>query len=81
MNETQAIDRTRQVIRRQLKAPTTEDACVPWLRRYVRALLHIPAQLSSEKKLETLLTNLAIEHDVSAGTQNQAGGSSIGSNS
>jgi hypothetical protein len=31
----------------------------------------MPPQLSSEKKLETFLIDLAIEHDVSASTQNK----------
>ena len=40
MNEAQAIDRMRQVIRPQHKALVTEDAYVLWLRRYMRALLY-----------------------------------------
>jgi hypothetical protein len=72
MNETQAIERMRQVIRRQHKALATEDAYVLWLRRYMKALHHMPPGLSSEKKMETFLTDLAVEHDVSASTQNQA---------
>jgi hypothetical protein len=66
MNETQAIERMRQVIRRQHKALATEDACVLWLRRYMKALRQIPPELSSEKKMEEFLTDLAVEHDVSA---------------
>jgi integrase len=72
MKEAEAIDRMRQVIRRQHKALATEDAYVLWLRRYMKALRQIPPQLSSEKKLENFLTDLALEHDVSASTQNQA---------
>jgi hypothetical protein len=72
MNAIQAIDRMRQVIRRQHKALATEDAYVLWLRRYVKALRRIPAELTSEKKLEQFLSDLAREHDVSASTQNQA---------
>ncbi len=72
MNANQAIDRMRQVIRRQHKALSTEDAYVLWLRRYMKALQLMPPQLSSEKKLEKFLTDLAIERDVSASTQNQA---------
>ena len=72
MNETQAIERMRQVIRRQHKALATEDAYVLWLRRYMRALRHMPPGMSSEKKMEKFLTDLAIERDVSASTQNQA---------
>lgn len=72
MNEAQAIDRMRQVIRRQHKALATEDAYVHWLRRFIRAVRQMPPQLSSEKKLEKFLTDLAVEHVVSASTQNQA---------
>ena len=72
MNAHQAIDRMRQVIRRQHKALSTEDSYIQWLRCYVKALRQMPPGLSSEKKLETFLTDLARERDVSASTQNQA---------
>jgi len=36
------------------------------LRRYVRAVLEMPTDLSSEKKLEQFLTDLAPHRDVSA---------------
>jgi integron integrase len=72
MNTTQAIDGMRQVIRRQHKALATEDAYVLWLRRYMTALRAMPPELSSEKKLERFLSDLARQHDVSASTQNQA---------
>jgi integrase len=36
------------------------------------AIQTMPAELSSEKKLEQFLTDLALKHDVSASTQNQA---------
>ena len=66
MKETEAIDRMRQVIRRQHKALATEEAYVLWLRRYMRALRQMPLQLSSEKKLEKFLTDLALKRDLSA---------------
>lgn len=72
LNEAQAIDRIRQVIRRQNKALATEEAYVLWLRRYMKALRQMPPLLSSEKKVEKFLTDLAIQRDVSAVTQNQA---------
>jgi integron integrase len=72
MNTTQAIDRMRQVIRRQHKALSTEDAYVFWLRRYMQALRDMPADLPSEKKLEQFLTDLARHRDLAASTQNQA---------
>jgi len=62
----------RQVIRRQHKALATEDAYIHWLRRYTQALRPMPPELASEKKLENFLTQLAVVHDVSASTQNQA---------
>ena len=71
MNSAQAIDRLRQVIRRQHKALSTEEAYVSWLRRYIKALATIDSALSSEKKLECFLTRLA-QADVSASSQNQA---------
>jgi hypothetical protein len=72
MNTTQAICRMREVIRRQHKALSTEDSYVFWLRRYMTALPQMPEGLSSEKKLEQFLTDLARHRDVSASTQNQA---------
>jgi integrase len=72
MNAIDAIERMRQVIRLQHKALATEDSYVLWLRRYIKALRHIPPELPSNKKLERFLTELAQVHDVSASTQNQA---------
>src|SRR5439155_26944939 len=72
MNADQAIDRMRQVIRRQHKALSTEDSYIQWLRRYMKALRQMSPGLSSEKKLETFLSDLARDRDVSASTQNQA---------
>jgi len=71
MNTTQAICRMREVIRRQHKALSTEDSYVFWLRRYMTALPQMPEGLSSEKKLEQFLTDLARHRDVSASTQNE----------
>jgi site-specific recombinase XerD len=72
MTTTQAIQRVRDVIRRQHKALSTEETYVFWLRRYIRALVHMPKNLTSEKKLEHFLTELARKFDVSASSQNQA---------
>jgi hypothetical protein len=72
MNTSQAICRMREVIRRQHKALATEDCYIFWLRRYMTALREMPEGLSSEKKLEQFLTDLARHRDVSASTQNQA---------
>lgn len=43
-----------------------------WLRRYMVALLRYPETLSSEQKLEHLLSDLACKRDISASSQNQA---------
>ena len=72
MKSTQALDRLRQVIRRQHKALATEDCYVFWVRRYINALRGLPGELPSEKKLEIFLTGLALRDNVSASTQNQA---------
>ncbi len=66
MNSALAINRLRNVLRRQHKALATEDAYVFWLRRYIKALRTMPANLPSEKKLERFLTDLARHHDLSA---------------
>src|SRR5262245_8763103 len=72
MNISQAINRVREVTRRQYKALSTEDSYVYWLRQYIVALQAMPPDLSSEKKVERFLTDLARHRNVSASTQNQA---------
>jgi len=72
MNTAEAIQRLRQVIRRQHKALSIEHCYVFWLRRYMAALLQMPEGLSSETKLEQFLTYLACHDNDSASTQNQA---------
>jgi integron integrase len=72
MNTEQAIQRVRQVLRRQHKALSTEEAYVFWLRRYISALRHMASDIPSEKKIEQFLTSLARERDLSASSQNQA---------
>ncbi len=72
MTTEEAIQRARAVIRRQHKALATEDSYLLWLRRYIKALRAMPPELSSEKKLEAFLTDLARTRQVSASTQNQA---------
>ena len=67
-----AIDRLRNVIRRQHKALSTESSYVYWLRQYVTALKSMPSSLPSEQKLDNLLTHLARGRDLSASTQNLA---------
>lgn len=72
MNPVQAIERMREVIRRQHKALSTEESYIGWLRRYMRALRDMPEGLPSEKKVERFLTDLARHRDLSASSQNQA---------
>jgi len=72
MTRTEAIDKARDVMRRQHKAISTEETYLHWLRRYMAAIGQMPNELASEKKLERFLTELARAHDVSASTQNQA---------
>jgi hypothetical protein len=62
----------RQVIRRQHKALATEANHVYWLRHYLAALRGMPPALSSEQELKRFLTELALNRDVAASTQNQA---------
>jgi site-specific recombinase XerD len=71
MNTTQAIERARDVIRRQHKAWATEESYISWLRRYMAALPKMPNGLSSEQKIERFLTDLAYQ-GISASSQNQA---------
>jgi hypothetical protein len=73
MNTAQAIERMREVIRRQHKALSTEDSYIGWLRRYIRALRDMPEGLSSEKKVEQFLTDLAAKNQ-SVGQRSQAFG-------
>jgi site-specific recombinase XerD len=72
MNLPFAIERLRDVLRRQHKSLSTEASYVYWLRHYVTALKTIPGSLTSEQKLENFLTYLARHRDLAASTQNQA---------
>lgn len=72
MNAEQAIQRVREVVRRQHKAISTESTYVFWLRRYMLAIPGYPEGLTSEQKLERFLTELARGRGVSAASQNQA---------
>lgn len=71
MNKTEALNRAREVMRRQHKALATEQVYLHWIGRYINALFQMPAALTSEQKMERFLTELA-QRDVSASTQNQA---------
>lgn len=73
MNQQAAIEALRNVIRRKHLALSTEQSYCGWLARYCEYLgrARLPAELSSERKMEAFLTMLA-RTDVSASTQNQA---------
>lgn len=66
------LDQVRASLRRQHYAYTTERSYVDWIKRFI--LFHHkrhPAEMGSVE-VEAFLTDLAIEHDVAASTQNQA---------
>jgi site-specific recombinase XerD len=46
--------------------------CVYWLKRYCNAVQRMPPDLTSEKKVERFLTDLATINNVAPSTQNQA---------
>ena len=66
------VERARDVIRRQHKSIATEGTYCGWLWRYFRFVFKVPRDWSSERKMESFLTMLARDKDVSASTQNQA---------
>src|SRR5213592_3542729 len=72
MNSTEALERTRAVIRRQHKSIATEQVYLRWLRHHIVAMDQMPKFRSSEQKLERFLTDPALRKNVSAATQNQA---------
>jgi len=60
MNLPSAIERLRNVVRRQHKSLSTEDSYVFWLRHYVTALKTMPGSLPSEQKLELGRESLSV---------------------
>ncbi len=71
MNAQEALQRTREIIRRKHLALSTEEVYCAWLRRYCQFVKTFPPHIPSVQKLEAFLTNLANEN-VAASTQNQA---------
>lgn len=71
MNGIQAIELVRAKIRLKHLAYTTEQAYCGWVARYYQHLKSVPAEWTSERKMESFLTALA-QGDCSAVTQNQA---------
>lgn len=71
MNETESIQRLREIIRRKHLALSTEDAYCGWVRRFIGFLRTDRYGKTSEERFERFLTHLARE-GVSSSTQNQA---------
>ena len=69
MNETDAIQRLREIIRRKHLALSTEETYCAWVRRFIWFLRTDRHGKTSEKRFERFLTHLARE-GVSASTQN-----------
>jgi integron integrase len=70
MNQNQAEQMLRNVVRRKHFSLSTEDSYAAWLRRFCRFARKLPP-MESERKIEAFLSALARD-DVSASTQNQA---------
>lgn len=66
------LAKVTEVIRRQHKSLATERAYCGWIGRYFDYCLTLPKAAPAEEKMERFLTMLAVEHDVSAATQNGA---------
>lgn len=71
MNEIDAIQRLREIIRRKHLALSTEETYCGWVRRFIGFLRTDRHGKTSEERFERFLTHLARE-GVSASTQNQA---------
>lgn len=72
MNPQFAILKLQQVLRRKHLALATEQAYVHWLKHYMASLKTVPHHLSSTAKVESFLSNLAAQRDISTSTQHQA---------
>jgi integron integrase len=71
MKLNEALTKTREVIRRKHFSLATEECYCGWIRRFAAATKQMPANLTSEQRLERFLTDLA-KQNVAASTQNQA---------
>ncbi len=72
MNTNQALQRAKEVMRRQHKSLSTESVYLHWLKQFIPALFQMPNGLASESKVERFLTELALKRHLSASSQNQA---------
>jgi integron integrase len=71
MTQSQAIEKTRDVIRLKHLSLATEDCYLGWLGRFMAWLPKAQPGLTSEKKVEAFLTVMA-KRGCAASTQNQA---------
>jgi hypothetical protein len=71
-NEPELIQRMRREMRVRHKALETERAYVGWVQRFVRHCGSPDLAKFGEGEIKTFLTDLAVEGDVTAGTQKQA---------
>lgn len=66
------LDRVKAVIARRHMSWRTEDCYCGWIARYYRFCETLAKEMPREKKMETFLSMLARDREVSASTQNQA---------
>lgn len=66
------LDEVRRRIRTMHYSLRTEQAYVGWIRRFIQACGRRHPRDMGEVEVEVFLTRLANDHDVAAGTQNQA---------
>ena len=71
-NEPAIIQQMRRELRVRGKALETERAYVGWVERFIRHCGSEDLQQFGEPEIKTFLTDLAVEGDVSPGTQKQA---------
>ncbi|MEQ1906900.1 MAG: site-specific integrase, partial [Pirellulaceae bacterium] len=71
-NEPAIIQRMRRSLRVMRKSLETERAYIGWIMRFILACGDDDLELFGEKEIKAFLTRLAVEGDVSEGTQSQA---------
>src|SRR5262249_18384086 len=68
----QALDRVRDRVRTLHYSIRTEDAYVPWIKRFILFHRKRHPQEMGAPELEAFLTHLAVDRNVAASTRNQA---------
>lgn len=71
MTVSEALEKLKDAVRVRHFSHATEKSYAMWLRLYMAAVRHFPADWTPEKKIERFLTDEA-RRGVAAGTQNQA---------